>query len=43
VILRSYKDSVMISAGLDEGELIVKTPLSSASEGMRVRVNEEDR
>jgi multidrug efflux pump subunit AcrA (membrane-fusion protein) len=37
-IMRSYKDSVIISEGLSEGELIIKTPLSSATDGMRVRL-----
>jgi RND family efflux transporter MFP subunit len=39
-ILRSYKDSVIVDAGLSEGDLIVKTPLSGAVDGMRVRVRE---
>jgi len=39
-ILRSYKDSVIIVEGLSEGELIVKTPLSSVKEGMSVRLKE---
>jgi RND family efflux transporter MFP subunit len=37
-ILRSYKDLVIIDEGLTEGELIVKTPLSSVKDGMRVRL-----
>ena len=41
-ILRSYKDSVIIIEGLSEGELIVKTPLSSVKDGMSVRVKTED-
>jgi len=39
-ILRSYKDSVIINGGLSEGELIVKTPLSSVKDGMSVRLKE---
>jgi len=39
-ILRSYKDSVIITEGLSEGELIVKTPLSSVKDGMSVRLKE---
>jgi len=39
-ILRSYKDSVIITKGLSEGELIVKTPLSSVKDGMSVRLKE---
>jgi len=42
-ILRSYKDSVIIIEGLSEGELIIKTPLSSVKDGMSVRVKTDDR
>ena len=42
-ILRGYGDTVIIGEGLSEGELIVKSPLSSPSEGMRVRLKTEDR
>ena len=42
-ILRGYGDTVVIGEGLSEGELIVKSPLSSPSEGMRVRLKTEDR
>ena len=42
-ILRSYKDSVIINGGLSEGELIVKTPLSSVKDGMSVRLRQNDR
>jgi RND family efflux transporter MFP subunit len=41
-ILRSYKDLVIIDGGLTEGALIVKTPLSSVKDGMRVRLKTED-
>jgi RND family efflux transporter MFP subunit len=37
-VLRAYKDSVIVSEGLTEGDLIIKTPLSAASDGMLVRV-----
>ena len=37
-VLRAYKDSVIVSEGLTEGDLIIKTPLSTATDGMRVRV-----
>ncbi|MGB5746611.1 MAG: HlyD family efflux transporter periplasmic adaptor subunit [Desulfobacterales bacterium] len=37
-ILRGYEDTVIIGEGLSEGGLIVKSPLSSPSEGMRVRL-----
>ena len=40
-ILRSYKDLVIINEGLSEGELIVKTPLSSVKDGMSVRLKTE--
>jgi multidrug efflux pump subunit AcrA (membrane-fusion protein) len=39
-IIRRYKDLVIINEGLTEGELIVKTPLSSVKDGMRVRLKE---
>lgn len=39
-VLRSYKDSVIVEAGLSDGDLVVKTPLSGAVDGMRVRVKE---
>ncbi len=41
-ILRGYKDTVIIGDGLSEGALIVKSPLSSPMDGMRVRVKTED-
>jgi multidrug efflux pump subunit AcrA (membrane-fusion protein) len=40
-ILRGYKDTVIIGDGLSEGALIVKSPLSSPLDGMRVRVKPE--
>jgi RND family efflux transporter MFP subunit len=40
-ILRSYKDTVIIGEGLSEGALIVKSPLSSPMDGMRVRLKHE--
>lgn len=42
-ILRTYKDSVIVSEGLSEGDLIISTPLSGAVDGMRVRLKTEDR
>jgi multidrug efflux pump subunit AcrA (membrane-fusion protein) len=42
-ILRTFKDSVIVSQGLSDGERIVKTPLSDATDGMLVRVQAEDR
>jgi membrane fusion protein, multidrug efflux system len=41
-ILRSYKEQVVINEGLSEGDLIVKTPLSSAKDGMSVRLKTDD-
>jgi RND family efflux transporter MFP subunit len=37
-VLRTFKDTVIISEGLEDGDLIVKSPLPSAMEGMRVRL-----
>jgi RND family efflux transporter MFP subunit len=37
-ILRAYKDSVIVNQGLSEGDQIIKTPLSAATDGMLVRV-----
>jgi RND family efflux transporter MFP subunit len=39
-ILRSYKDLIIINEGLSDGEIIVKTPLSSIKDGMSVRLKE---
>ena len=41
-ILRGYKDTVIIGSGLSEGAFIVKSPLSSPMDGMRVRVKTEN-
>ena len=41
-ILRGYKDSVIIGEGLSEGDLIVKSPLSSPSDGKIVRLKPDD-
>ena len=38
IILRGYKDKVIIGEGLTEGDLIVKSPLSSPTEGQNVRL-----
>jgi multidrug efflux pump subunit AcrA (membrane-fusion protein) len=40
-ILRTFKDSVIVSQGLSDGEQIIKTPLSAATDGMLVRVKIE--
>ncbi|MBW2435675.1 MAG: efflux RND transporter periplasmic adaptor subunit [Deltaproteobacteria bacterium] len=37
-ILRTFKDSVIVSQGLSDGERVIKTPLSDATDGMLVRV-----
>jgi hypothetical protein len=38
-ILRRFKDSVYIDKGLSDGELVIKSPLSGAVDGMKVRIN----
>jgi len=43
VILRNYKDSVIVNEGLSEDDQIIITPLSGAVDGMRVRVKTDDR
>jgi RND family efflux transporter MFP subunit len=40
-ILRGYKDKVIIEEGLSEGDLIVRSPLSSPSDGQPVRLKTE--
>ena len=42
-IIRRYKELVIINEGLSDGELIVKTPLSSVKDGMSVRLKTADR
>jgi RND family efflux transporter MFP subunit len=42
-ILRGHKDTVIIGEGLSEGDLIVKSPLSSPLDGQIVRVKSDDR
>jgi multidrug resistance efflux pump len=37
-IVRSFKDKVFIDRGLKDGDLVVTTPLSTAAEGMKVRL-----
>jgi RND family efflux transporter MFP subunit len=41
-ILRGYKDMVIIGEGLSEGDLIVKSPLSSPADGQTVRMVPND-
>ncbi len=38
-ILRSVRDSVYIDKGLSDGELVIKSPLSGAADGMKIRIN----
>jgi len=40
-ILRRFKQSVLISHGLSDGDLVVTTPLSGAVPGMRIRLKTE--
>ena len=42
-IIRRFKELVIINEGLSDGELIVKTPLSSVKDGMSVRLKTADR
>jgi len=37
-ILRRFKQTVLISGGLSDGDLVVTTPLSGAVPGMRIRI-----
>lgn len=37
-VLRRYKDTVIVDKGLYDDDLIIKTPLASATDGMPVRV-----
>ena len=37
-IMRRYKDFVIVNQGLSDGEQIIKTPMSAATDGMLVRV-----
>jgi RND family efflux transporter MFP subunit len=39
-VLRRYKETVIADQGLEDGDLIVKTPLSAAIDGMKVRLNQ---
>lgn len=41
-ILRGYKDTVIVGEGLSEGDLIVKSPLSSPVDGQIVRLKPDD-
>jgi RND family efflux transporter MFP subunit len=39
-VLRAYRDQVVVGSGLADGDLIVRTPLSAATEGMKVRIKD---
>jgi RND family efflux transporter MFP subunit len=42
-VLRTYKDSVIVTGGISEGDRIISTPLSGAVDGMNVRLKSDDR
>jgi RND family efflux transporter MFP subunit len=42
-VLRRFKNSVFIDKGLTDGDLIIKTPVPDAVDGMHVRLNSESR
>lgn len=42
-VLRRFKNSVFIDKGLSDGDLIIKTPVSDAVDGMLVRLQPEDK
>ncbi|MBW1693493.1 MAG: efflux RND transporter periplasmic adaptor subunit [Deltaproteobacteria bacterium] len=42
-VLRRFKNSVFIDKGLSDGDLIIKTPVSDAVDGMQVRLPFEDK
>jgi len=37
-VLRRFKEAVFVNEGLADGEMIIKTPLSSATDGMKIRL-----
>ena len=39
-ILRSFKQNVLISSGLSDGDLVITTPLSGAVPGMKIRIED---
>jgi multidrug efflux pump subunit AcrA (membrane-fusion protein) len=41
-VLRAYRDTVVIDDGLSAGDLVITTPLSSATEGMKIRRNRRE-
>jgi len=40
-VIRSYKETVIIDQGLSDSDLIIKSPLSSVTEGMKVRLQDK--
>ncbi len=42
-VLRRFKNAVFIDQGLSDGDLIIKTPISDAVDGMEVRLPSEDK
>ena len=42
-VLRTYKETVIVTEGLSDGERIIKSPLSSPMEGMLLRIETEER
>lgn len=42
-VLRRFKDSVFVDKGLVDGDLVISSPLSGATNGMKVRLKSEDR
>jgi len=40
-VLRAFRETVIVGRGLQDGDLIVKSPLPSAMEGMRVRLEKD--
>jgi len=37
-VLRRFKDTAFIAGGLSDGDLVIKTPMSGATDGMRIRL-----
>lgn len=39
-VLRAYRDHVVVEDGLADGDLVIRTPLAGATEGMKVRIRD---
>jgi len=37
-VLRRFKDTAFVAGGLSDGDLVIKTPMSGATDGMRIRL-----